>query len=238
MILVLIGDGVCANASLARTKGSAMVNWVFISTGWGAAVYVAVVCSQQASGAHLNPAVTFGLAVAGKFGWGLVVPYILAQLAGAFLGAVLVYVVYMQHFRVTEDPDAKLGTFCTAPAIRGSGHNLASEVVGTFVLVFAVLMAGGATLAMGQGGVETEHPIGLGALGALPVGLIVFAIGIGLGGTTGYAINPARDFSPRLAHAVLPIPHKRDSDWGYAWIPVVGPLLGGFIAAVIYLAAG
>jgi glycerol uptake facilitator protein len=236
MLLVLIGDGVCANASLTKTKGNESANWLLISTGWALAVYVAVICTQEASGAHINPAVSIGLAAAGKFAWADVAPYVTAQMAGGFVGAVLVYLFYIQHFSVTDDANAKLGTFCTGPAIRGLGHNLFSEVVGTFVLVFAVLMAGGAMLTMGDGSSAVDHKIGLGAVGALPVALVVFAIGIGFGGTTGYAINPARDFSPRLAHALLPIPGKRDSDWGYAWVPVVGPVLGGIVAAIIYQA--
>lgn len=235
LILVLIGNGVCANASLARTKGGTGSNWVQINTGWALAVYVAVICSNEASGAHLNPAVTIGLAVASKFSWSEVGPYILAQVAGAFAGAVMVFLYYIQHFAVTEDQNAKLGSFSTGPAIPGAGHNLFSEAVGTFVLVFAVLMTAGATLAMGDGAETIEHKIGLGAVGALPVALVVFAIGISLGGTTGYAINPARDLGPRIAHALLPIANKRDSDWSYAWIPVVGPILGGIVAAIIYL---
>lgn len=235
MLLVLIGDGVCANASLSGTKGTSGANWLQINAGWALAVYVAVVCSQEASGAHLNPAVTVGLAVANKFAWANVGGYVLTQLAGGIAGGTLVFLFYMQHFRVTEDADAKLGTFCTGPAIRSPGHNLFSEAVGTFVLVFAVLLAAGAVLTMGEGEMAAQHKVGLGALGALPVALVVFAIGISLGGTTGYAINPARDLGPRIAHWLLPIPGKRDSDWDYAWVPVVGPLLGAIIAAIVYL---
>ena len=246
LILVLIGNGVCANASLTKTKGSNDANWVQISVGWALAVYVGVICSNEASGAHLNPAVSIGLAAAGEFAWGGVLPYVTAQMLGAFVGAILVYLFYIQHFAVTEDGDAKLGSFSTGPAIRGLGHNLFSEAVGTFVLVFAVLMSAGATLEMNaptsdaevevvSGNSVDEHKIGLGAVGALPVALIVFAIGIGLGGTSGYAINPARDLGPRIAHSVLPIPAKRDSDWEYAWVPVIGPILGGIVAAVVYL---
>lgn len=234
MLLVLIGDGVCANASLTGTKGNTGANWLQINVGWALAVFVGVICVQDHSAAHINPAVSVGLAVAGKFPWADVGPYVIAQVVGAFAGGVLVYLFYIQHFFATEDGDAKLGSFCTAPAIRGMGHNLFSEALGTFVLVFAVLMAvGNATLTMPA---EVEHPIGLGALGAIPVALVVFAIGIGLGGTTGYGINPARDFGPRLVHAIFPMLHKRDSDWGYAWVPIVGPLLGGIAAAALYLA--
>lgn len=236
LILVLIGNGVCANANLARTKGNSGSNWVQISVGWALAVYVGVLCSNEASGAHLNPAVSIGLAVAGEFSWQEVAPYIVAQIAGAFVGAVMVYLVYMQHFAVTEDQGDQLGSFSTGPAIPGAGHNLFSEAVGTFILVLAVLLTAGATLSMGEGADAIDHKIGLGAVGALPVALVVFAIGIGLGGTSGYAINPARDLGPRIAHAILPIPGKGDSDWSYAWIPVVGPILGGVAAAIIYLA--
>ena len=234
MLLVLIGDGVCANASLSQTKGQKTANWLFVNAGWGMAVYVAVLCTSESSGAHLNPAVSIGLAAAGEFAWSQVTPYVASQVAGALLGAVLVYIMYTQHFSVTEDADAKLGTFCTAPSIRGAGHNLISETLGTFALIFAVLMTAKATLDFDG----HEYIVGLGAIGALPVALVVFAVGMGLGGTTGYAINPARDFAPRLAHQLLPIPGKRDSDWGYAWIPILGPILGGLLAAGIYLAAG
>lgn len=236
LVLILIGDGVCANANLAKTNGNTGPSWLQINTGWALAVFVGVICSNEASGAHLNPAVSVGLAMAGEFAWSSVVPYVLAQLFGAIAGAVLVYLFYVQHFAITEDKDAKLGSFATAPAIRGTVHNLFSEAVGTFVLVFAVLLSAGAVLTMGDAPNAIDHKVGLGAVGALPVALVVFAIGIGLGGTTGYAINPARDLGPRIAHAFLPIPNKRDSDWGYAWIPVVGPILGGVIAAVVYLA--
>ena len=238
MLLVLIGDGVCANANLADTKGNNGPNWLQINVGWALAVYIGVLCSGEFSGAHLNPAVSVGLAVAGEFAWSDVVPYIAAQTAGAFLGAVLVFAFYIQHFAGTKDPDAILGSFCTAPAIRGSIHNLFSEALGTFVLVYCALMASGAMVTMGDGANAVEHKVGLGAVGAIPIALVVFAVGIGLGGTSGYGINPARDFAPRLAHAILPIPGKRDSDWGYAWIPIVGPLLGGIAAAVLYIVAG
>jgi glycerol uptake facilitator protein len=232
-ILVLIGDGVCANVNLRGTKGSSS-GWLVITTGWGLAVFVAVMCTAEYSDAHINPAVTIGLAVAGEFAWDLVAGYVLCQFAGALLGAVFVYLFYVQHFRITDDANAKLGTFCTIPAIRGTVPNVFSEIVGTFVLVLAVLLAVGATVTM-DGDPAGDLKVGLGAVGALPVGLIVFAIGIGLGGTSGYAINPARDLGPRIAHAILPIPGKRDSDWSYAWIPVVGPVLGGVAAAAVYL---
>ncbi len=234
-ILVLIGDGVCANVNLRNTKGSNS-GWLVITTGWGLAVFVAVMCTEQYSGAHINPAVTIGLAVAGEFAWDSVSGYLLCQFSGALLGGVFVYLFYVQHFKITDDANAKLGTFCTAPAIRGTIPNLFSEIVGTFVLVFAVLVAANATVTM-DGESARVLKVGLGAVGAVPVGLIVFAIGIGLGGTSGYAINPARDLGPRMAHAILPIPGKRDSDWSYAWIPVIGPILGGVVAAAVYLTA-
>ncbi|QDT12362.1 MIP/aquaporin family protein [Planctomycetes bacterium K23_9] len=233
-LLILIGGGVNANASLSKTFGSNDSNWNQIAIGWALAVYVGVICSQEASGAHLNPAVSIGLAAAGKFSWSLVVGYITAQFLGAFAGAVLVYLFYFQHYAVTTDADAKLATFCTSPAIRGYGHNVFGEAIGTFVLVFAVLMASGAKLITGDGGAGASSEIGLGALGALPVALVVFAVGIALGGTSGYAINPARDLAPRCAHAVLPIPGKRNCDWSYAWVPIVGPIIGGAVAALAY----
>ncbi len=234
-LLVLIGDGVCANVNLRDTKGSG-AGWLVITTGWGLAVFVAVMCTAQYSGAHINPAVTIGVAVAGKFSWDLVAGYLLFQLSGALLAAVFVYLFYVQHFKITDDANAKLGTFCTAPSIRGTLPNLFCEIVGTFVLVLAVLLAAGANVTMDDESARVLQ-VGLGAIGAIPVGLVVFAIGISLGGTTGYAINPARDLGPRIAHAILPIPGKRDSDWSYAWIPVVGPVLGGVVAAAVYLLA-
>ena len=231
MLLVLLGDGICANNNLTGTKGHNS-GWLFINAGWGLAVFTAVMCTRQYSGAHLNPAVSVGLAAAGEFPWANVGGYLAVQFAGAFVGALLVYVFYIQHFRITEDADAKLGSFCTGPSIRGLVPNILGEAIGTFVLVFAVLLAFDGTVQIG----EESHTIGLGSVGALPVAFVVFVIGMGLGGTTGYAINPARDFSPRLAHAILPIPGKRDSDWGYSWIPVLAPILGGIAAAVLYRA--
>ncbi len=220
--LLLLGDGVVANVVLKDTKG-ANSGWIVITFGWGMAVFVAVFIVAAFSGAHINPAVTLGLALAGKFSWSLVPTYLVAQFLGAALGAGLVWLHYRDHFAATEDADAKLGTFCTAPAIRNPVSNVISEVIGTFVLVFAVLYL-------------AAPEVGLGALDALPVGLVVLVIGLCLGGTTGYAINPARDLSPRAMHALLPIPGKRDSDWGYAWIPVVGPFVGGALAGLAFLA--
>ena len=223
MLLVLLGNGVVANVLLHRTKGNNS-GWMVISFAWAMAVFVGVFISSTVSKAHLNPAVTFGLAVAGKFAWADVGPYLVAQMIGAALGAFLVWVHYLPHFAVTEDANAKLGVFCTAPAIRHTASNFLGEVIGTFVLVYAVLHI-------------TSPGGGLGSLDALPVGLVVLVIGLALGGTTGYAINPARDLAPRIMHALLPIPNKRDSDWGYAWIPVIAPLAGAGLAVALYWAA-
>jgi glycerol uptake facilitator protein len=220
-ILILLGNGVVANVVLTGTKGAGS-GWIVITWGWGMAVFVAVFTVAAFSGAHINPAVTFGLAITGKFAWGLVPGYVLAQMLGAAIGAALVWVVYRDHFAATEDANLKLACFCTAPAIPNTVSNLVSEIVGTFILVLAVLFLAVAVF-------------GLGGLDALPVGLLVLGIGLSLGGTTGYAINPARDLAPRIVHALLPIPGKRDSDWRYAWIPVVGPLIGAALAAGAYL---
>ena len=222
--LLLLGDGIVANVVLKGTKGENS-GWIVISLGWGMAVFVAVFIVAAYSGAHINPAVTLGLAVAGKFAWGKVPLYLLAQFIGAAIGAFLVWLHYRDHFNATPDGDAKLAVFCTGPAIRNTFSNFISEVIGTFVLVFAVLYI-------------AAPDVGLGALDALPVGLLVLVIGLCLGGTTGYAINPARDLSPRLMHFLLPIPNKRDSDWGYAWIPVLGPFAGGALAGGLFLLLG
>lgn len=221
-ILILLGNGVVANVVLTGTKGHGS-GWIVITWGWGMAVFVAVFTVAAFSGAHLNPAVTIALAMVDKFEWSGVPGYIAAQFLGAFIGASLVWLFYRPHFALTDDEDLKLACFCTAPAVRNSISNLASEIVGTFLLVFAVLFL-------------AVSVFGLGALDALPVGLLVLAIGLSLGGTTGYAINPARDLGPRIIHAVLPMPGgKRDSDWGYSWIPVVGPLIGAVLAGAVYL---
>jgi glycerol uptake facilitator protein len=222
-LLILLGDGVVANVVLKGTKGNNS-GWIVITFGWAMAVFVGAFVSAAASGAHLNPAVTVGLAAAGKFGWDHVPIYLVGQMIGACLGSFLVWAQYKSHFDVTESQDSKLGVFCTAPAIRATGLNLLSEIIGTFVLVYAVLHI-------------TSPSGGLGALDALPVGLVVLVVGLSLGGTTGYAINPARDLGPRLMHALLPIPGKRDSDWSYAWVPVAGPVIGGLLAALIYRCA-
>jgi len=228
-LLVLLGDGVVANVVLKDTKG-ADSGWIVITMGWGMAVFTAVFCVAAFSGAHINPAVTIGLAAAGDFSWDLVPTYLAGQFIGAAIVAFLVWVHYHSHFAVTEDKDAKLGVFCTGPAIRNVGSNFMSELIGTFVLVFGVLYLAAPNVAGPSGTIG-----GLGAIDSLPVGLLVLVIGLALGGTTGYAINPARDLSPRIIHALVPMPGgKRDSDWGYSWIPVLGPIAGGILAAVVH----
>ena len=223
-VLVLFGDGVVASNVLRKSKGE-NGGWVVVTIAWGLAVMLGVFIAGPYSGAHLNPAVTLGLAAAGTFGWNLVVPYIVAQMLGGFVGAVLVYAFYKDHYDATDDAAAKLGTFCTAPAIRNYGRNLFSELLGTFVLVFVILALA----------TEGNTPaMGMGALGAFPVAMLIVALGMSLGGTTGYAINPARDLSPRVAHALLPIKGKGPSDWAYSWVPVVGPVAGGLLAAGLY----
>jgi glycerol uptake facilitator protein len=228
-ILIIFGNGVVANVVLARTKGNNS-GWIVITAGWALAVFVGVFCSQRFSGAHINPAITLALAAAGKFAWAKVPAYVVAQMLGAFAGASTVFLFYREHFKATDDAGAKLACFSTAPNIRNLPQALFCEVVGTFLLVLPVFLITDASITL-PGSPGPATPIGLGALGALPVALLVFAIGLSLGGTTGYAINPARDLGPRLAHAWLPIPGKRGSDWAYAWVPVVGPLLGGLLAA-------
>lgn len=231
LILLLLGNGVVCNVVLKDTKGHDS-GWIVITAGWGFAVFAAVAVAGQYSGAHINPAVTLGLAVSGRFAWGDVGPYILMQLLGAFAGTALAFLSYYQHYQQTEDQQAKLATFATIPAVRSTPFNMITETIGTALLVFAILAF--APPAMIVGGEEGE--LGLGSLGAIPAGLLVFAIGLSLGGPTGYAINPARDLGPRLAHALLPVPGKGDSDWRYAAIPVVAPLLGAAAAGAFALA--
>lgn len=228
MFLLLLGTGVVANVILKGTKGF-NGGWMAITTGWALAVFVGVVIAGPYSGAHLNPAVTLGLAIAGKFAWSAVGGYILAQLIGAIIGATLAWLVYRDHFDATGDPDIVLAVFSTGPAIRNSLFNLLSEIVGTFVLIFVVFYFTDAEVK------NPQSPIGLGSLGALPVAFLVWAIGLSLGGTTGYAINPARDAGPRIAHALLPLKTKGSSNWRYAWIPIIGPFIGAIIAAGLYL---
>ncbi|RWY55516.1 MIP/aquaporin family protein [Mucilaginibacter gilvus] len=228
MLLILLGNGVVANVLLTDTKGNNS-GWLVITTAWGLAVFVGVTVAGPYSGAHLNPAVTIGLAVAGKFAWGSVLSYIFAQFLGAFIGAGLVWLMYIDHFRRTNNPAAILSVFCTGPAVRNYFSNIASEIIGAFVLVFVVFYITGGEIT------PTKTPIGLGSVGALPVALLVGVIGLSLGGTTGYAINPVRDLGPRIVHALLPIKNKGTSDWPYAWIPVIGPILGAALAAFLYL---
>ncbi|PQA91530.1 aquaporin [Chryseobacterium shigense] len=228
MLMILLGNGVVANVVLKDTKGNNS-GWIVITTAWALAVFVGVTIAGPASGAHLNPAVTIGLAVAGKFSWDLVPTYIAAQLLGAMLGAFLVWLFNKDHFAITEDEGAKLACFSTGPAIRNTFSNLISEIIGTFVLVFVIFHFSDPSISLNA---DPTAKVGLGSVGALPVTLLVWAIGLSLGGTTGYAINPARDLAPRIMHAILPV--KGSSDWGYAWIPVAGPVIGCIIAAVLY----
>ncbi len=226
--LILLGDGVVANVVLKGTKGNNS-GWIVITTGWALAVYVGVVFAGPYSGAHLNPAVTIGLAIAGQFAWSKVALFIVAQLGGAMLGSFLVWLMYKDHLDNTEEAGAKLMTFCTKPAIKNLVMNVLSEVIGTFVLIFIIFYFTNAE------NVKDKTPIGLGSLGAIPVAFLVWAIGLSLGGTTGYAINPARDLGPRIMHAILPIKGKGSTEWGYAWVPILGPLIGAALAAGLYL---
>ena len=219
-LLIILGDGVVANVILNKTKGHGG-GWIVITFGWAIAVFVGVYATAASSGGHLNPAVTIALASLGKFAWTSVPIYIAAQLLGAMLGSLLVWLVYRQHFDETTDQGTTLAVFCTAPAIRSNMHNLVSEITGTFVLILGVLFL----VAPGNS---------LGSLDALPVALLVFGIGLSLGGTTGYAINPARDLGPRIMHALLPFRGKGSSDWKYSWIPVIGPVIGCLLAALCF----
>ena len=224
MIMILLGCGVVACVSLKKSKGAGG-GWIVVSLAWGLAVMCGVLVAGSFTGAHLNPAVTFGLAAVGKFPWALVVPYVIAQILGAFAGGTLVYVFYKDHFDATEDQETKLGVFSTIPAIKDHWRNLVSEIIGTFVLILVILFIGDKSNA---------SEVGLGSIGAIPVALLVVAIGLSLGGTTGYAINPARDLGPRLAHFFLPIKGKGKSQWNYAWVPIVGPIIGSALAAGLY----
>ena len=231
MVLILLGNGVVANVVLKGTKGN-NGGWIVITLGWGLAVFLGVTIAGPYSGAHLNPAVTFGLALAGKFPWIKVGTFMIAQMLGAAFGAFLVWLFYRHHYNETEDKGSILATFATGPAIRKLPNNFFSEMLGTFVLIFVIFYIEGASISCNA---LLEVKIGLGSVGALPVALLVTAIGLSLGGTTGYAINPARDLSPRLMHAVLPIKNKGNSDWSYSWIPVLAPLTGAAIAVALYL---
>jgi glycerol uptake facilitator protein len=228
-LLILIGGGVVANVILEGTKGYGG-GWIVITTAWALGVFIGVAVAGPHSGAHLNPAVSVGLALAGKFEWAKVLPYSILQLAGAATGASLVWLMYKDHFDLTLDKASKLGVFATGPAIRNYPINMVSEVIGTFVLIFVILYFTPAAMED-----EMKTPVGLGSLGAVPVAFLVWGIGLSLGGTTGYAINPARDLGPRIAHWLLPIRDKGASDWSYSWVPVVGPFLGAALAAFLYI---
>jgi glycerol uptake facilitator protein len=220
-IIIIFGGGVVANVLLTQTKGNNS-GWIVISFGWAIGVFTGVLIAAPYSGAHLNPAVTIALAIAHKFSLELVGLYIIAQITGAMAGALIVWLAYNQHFRATTDADLKMAVFCTAPNIRGYFYNMLTEIIATFVLILAVLYM-------------ATPEVGLGSLNALPVALVVLGLGLSLGGPTGYAINPARDFGPRLMHFILPINQKRDSDWAYSWVPIVGPVLGAGLASLLYI---
>ena len=234
MILILLGDGVVAGVLLRSSKAEHS-GWIVITFGWAMAVAIAVYVVGAVSGAHINPAVTIGLAAIGVFPWANVIPYIIAQFLGAFVGAVLVWIAYYDHWKVTDDPVLKRGVFCTIPEIRNTIPNFMTEVIGTAVLLFGVVAI--VTNAQTFGGATLPTLFSTSVI-PLIIGFIVLAIGLSLGGPTGYAINPARDLGPRIAHAILPIPGKGDSDWSYSWIPVVAPLVGGIIGAVLYTVLG
>lgn len=240
-ILIVFGGGVVANVVLNQTKGQ-NGGWIVITWGWAIGVFTGVFTMGQFSGAHINPAVTVGLAAAGLFEWTQVLPYVAAQTLGGFVGGVLVWLAYKDHFSATEDEDLKLAIFSTAPEIRNYPANVMTEAIGTFMLVFGILymdspgfynVTSGRVLESVTIGGENVG-VGLGALSALPVSLLVFGIGLSLGGPTGYAINPARDLGPRIAHSILPFPHKGSSDWAYSWVPITGPILGALAAAGLY----
>lgn len=240
-ILLLFGCGVVANVILDKTKGNSS-GWIVITWGWGMGVFIAVFTMGQFSGAHINPAVTLGLATAGLFDWGMVVPYILVQIAGGFFGGFLTWLAYKDHFEETEDEATKLGVFSTIPEIRNYSSNFMTEVIGTFILIFGVLYLSNPGFIDSNGEFLStitisgkEVGFGLGSLSALPVALLVFGIGLALGGPTGYAINPARDLGPRIAHAVLPFSNKGSSDWAYSWVPVIAPSVGAVLAGFVYL---
>ncbi|MFC3563230.1 MIP/aquaporin family protein [Pedobacter jamesrossensis] len=229
-LMILLGNGVVANVVLKDTKGNNS-GWIVITTAWALAVFVGVVVAGPYSGAHLNPVVTLGLAIGKGFDWAKVPFYIIAQISGAMFGALLVWITYKDHFDATDEKGLKAAPFATAPAIRNKFSNLFSEIIGTFVLIFVIFYLTDATL-----GTKEVTPIGLGSIGAIPVAFLVWVIGLALGGTTGYAINPARDLGPRIIHSLIPMKGKGDSDWSYAWIPIVGPIIGSTLAALLFIA--
>ena len=237
MLLVLLGDGVVANVLLRKSKGQNS-GWIVIATGWGLAVALSVYAVGRISGAHINPAVTIGLASIGAFPWNQVPGYVIAQITGGFLGACLVWLTYLPHWSITEDPQKKLAVFSTIPAVRRPAANLLTELIGTAVLVFGILAIGAnAQMLRNPGDLDLSVVFSHG-LQPFLVGLLVWSIGLSLGGPTGFAINPARDLGPRLAHSLLPIPGKGFSDWSYGWIPVIGPLSGGVVGALLYYLLG
>jgi glycerol uptake facilitator protein len=236
-ILILLGDGVVANVLLKDSKGENS-GWIVICFGWGMAVAIAVYAVGSISGAHINPAVTIGLAATGNFDWVLVPGYIVAQLLGAAFGGVLVYLAYLPHWALTEDQGLKLGVFSTGPAVRNTPSNLITEIIGTMMLLIGVLGIATAGNAIGEGATADLQAMYSNGIAPLVVGLLVLGIGLSLGGPTGYAINPARDLGPRIAHAILPIAGKGSSDWEYSWIPVVGPIIGGILGALIWTVLG
>ncbi len=237
MILVILGDGVVANVCLKKTKGNDS-GWIVIATGWGLAVAMAVYCVGRISGAHINPAVTLGLTAIGEFEVSLVPGYLAAQMLGAFLGGVVVWLTYLPHWKETDDQATKLGVFCTAPEIRSTGANFLCEVIGTALLLFGILAIAGNVDEIKEAGKIDLSVVFSTGIKPLLVGFLVWGIGLSLGGPTGYAINPARDLGPRIAHALLPIVGKGGSDWKYSWIPVLAPILGGVLGAVLYKATG
>ncbi|MFN8256078.1 MAG: MIP/aquaporin family protein [Bacteroidales bacterium] len=229
MLMILMGAGVVANVVLKGTKGNNS-GWIVITTAWALGVYIGVVVAGPVSGAHLNPVVTLALTITGKFPVAKVGMYVLAQFLGAAIGALLVWISYKDHFNSTYDQASKLGVFCTSPAIRNYPINFICELIGTFALIFVILYITGPEIN------DASHtPIGMGSLGAIPVSLLVWVIGLSLGGTTGYAINPARDLAPRIMHAILPISNKGGNDWQYAWVPILGPIAGSTLAALVFL---
>jgi glycerol uptake facilitator protein len=219
-LLILLGSGVVANVVLPQSKGFGG-GWIVISFGWAMGVFLGVYVSADGSGGHLNPAVTLSMAYLGRLPWSMVTGYLLAQVAGAFTGAVATWLIYKKHFDKADDPEAIRAIFCTGPAIRHHGWNFISEAIATFAFMIGVLFI-------------ASPASNLGALNALPVALLVLGIGLSLGGPTGYAINPARDLGPRIAHFLLPIPGKKSSDWTYSWVPILGPVTGGAFATLVY----
>ncbi|WP_410220841.1 MIP/aquaporin family protein [Pedobacter sp.] len=227
-LMILLGGGVVANVVLNGTKGNNS-GWIVITTAWALAVFTGVVVAGPYSGAHLNPAVSIALAIAHKFEWAKVPLYALSQLGGAMTGSLLVWLFYKDHFNTTTDKNLKAAPFATAPAIRNLTSNLFSEILATFVLLFVIFYFTNAQLE------DSKTPIGLGSIGAIPVAFLVWVLGLALGGTTGYAMNPARDLGPRIIYAIVPIKDKAKTDWGYAWVPVLGPIIGASLASILYL---